>query len=334
MSGLFGIFRHRTPPAPPEPPLPPVPPPVTPPIVPRTREQICGVNLRFQGLTITTGQFGTQPWLEVAYQCCNRVEDRASVRTQKKAVGDTHLILEFFTDQQIVYPSPGQWLTNAVTPSGENNGWWFRALVEEVLADGLVPIIAFDGDDGDDLKRGHPNAMRQIPILAKLLDGLHDKVLYARLWDSVWYGSRPENVHAFGTAFRQAIPNGYLAIEHATSKDSSRIPLGGMSDDYKPGGRMDGYDVLLGEFQTPPQMQVTWELLGRTIRPYHRPPDQPAGVDPNPPLYLLDSPRGLRFYVVFECGAYDWLHGHVTIETLQRWGTYFRGMGAKYVCLP
>ena len=330
MSGFGSIFRHPTPPAPSLPPVPPIPPPV----VPRTREQICGVNLRFQGLTITTKQFGTQPWFELAYQCCNQAEDRASVRAQKKAAGDTHLILEFFTDQQSVYPSPGQWVSNAVTPSGEQNGWWFKALVEEVLADGLVAIIAFDGDAGDDPKRGHPNALRQIPILAQLLNGLHDQVLYARLWDSVWYGSSPANVQAFGAAFRQAIPNGHLAIEYAQSKDSCRIPLGETGGDYKPGGRMDAYDVLLGEFNAPPMAQVTWEALGRTIRPYHRPSDQPAHVDPRPPMYLLDSPRGPRYSVVFECGAYDWLHGRVTIETLQQWGAYFRGMGAKWVCLP
>ena len=301
------------------------------PVVP-TRERICGVDLRFQGRTIVTEQFGTQPWFELAYQCCHRAEDRASVRTQKKSspIPDTHLILEFFTSQGSVYPPSGQWLSNAVTPSGEENGWWFRSLVEEVIQDGLVPVVAYDGDNADDPKRGHPNAMRQIPILAKLLDGLHDQILYARLWDSVWYGSSPANVQAFGTAFRAAIPDGYLAIEH----QPLRIPLGGMADDYKPGGRMDGYDVLLGLFHDPPNDAYTWQTLGRTIRPYHRPPDQPASDDPHPPLYLLDSPRGPRFYVVFECAEYAWLRHKVSLESLQRFGQYFRNMGARWVCLP
>ena len=301
------------------------------PIVPvPTRAQVCGVRLTFQGLTAVTQQFGRQPWFEPAYQCCTRESDRAAVRVQKLAAGDTHLILEFFTDTGSLYDEPGQPWQAAISPSGEQNPQWFLGLVQEVRESGLIPIVAFDGDNADHVPRGSANALRQLPLLVDLLHDWHTDILYARLWDGVFYGSSPANIEAFGTAFRHLLPLGYLAIEH----DPGHIPVGGGPTDYAPGGRMDAYDVIMGEFHSPPNDDATWQVLGRMIRPYHRPPDQPVGDDPNPPFYLVDSPRGPRAYIVFEDDEYDWVRGRIAYTELQRRGAYYRAMGAKFVCLP
>ena len=172
--------------------------------------------------------------------------------------------------------------------------------------------------------------MRQIPLLAALLKDWHQHVLYARLWDGVFYGSSPEHIAEFGLTFRMAIPNGYLAIEH----DPGHIPVGTGDQDYQPGGRMDAYDVVMGEFHSPPNDDATWQVLGRMIRPFHRPPDMPSGDDPNPPFYLVDSIRGPRSYVVFEDDEYAWVRGRISWQELKRRGDYYRSLGATNVCLP
>ena len=220
-------------------PFPPIP----------TRQQVCGVQLTFQGLTVTTKQYGEQPWFELAYQCCSDPADRASVRQQKRVAGDTHLILEYFTNAgEFIYNEPGQWLEPLQTLVGENTPDAFRSMIEEVIADGLIPIVVFDGDNADNPVDGYPNALRQLPALVALLQqgkDLTPYVLFGRLWDGVFYGSSPDNIRKFGAYFRSSLPNGYLAIEH----NPGHIPAGGGPADWLPGGTMDGYDVVMSEYR-------------------------------------------------------------------------------------
>lgn len=297
--------------------------------VTHTRDQICKVKLTFQGLTITTSQFGTQPWFESAYQCLTSSGDRASARAQKLAAGDTHLILEFLTHQESIYNEDGQPWQAAISPSGEDNPQWFRGLVEEVLGDGLVPLVVFDGDNGDAPADGYPNALRQLPILVELLDGLD--VLYGRLWDGVFYGSTPANIANFGVQFRNLLPNGCLAIEH----QPGRIPVGNDTTDFVPGGPMSTYDVIMSEFQDGAIHQdSTWQVADRLLGPaYKRPPDQPGGDDPRPP-FVLGTPteRGPYYAVAFEYYAYEWVRSRVSAATIQADRDYFVSLGYSLVC--
>lgn len=302
------------------PPFPPAP----------SRDQVCSVQLTLSGLTISTIQYGTQPWFEIAYQTLTSAEDRASVRAQKKAAGDTHLILEFFTNEQSIYDEPGQPWQKAMTPSGENNPQWFRGLVEEVIRDGLIPIVAFDGDDG---QTGHFNALRQLPILVSLLSDLNRYLLYARLWDGVFYGSTPEQIGAFGLAFRNLLPNGYLAIEHNTG----HIPVGNGEDDYRLGGLMQPYDVVFSEWGVPLEQDSFWQVAARLIGPaYRRPPDQPSADDPRPPFYLAPgTPRGPYYAISFELvnpGLYAWVRGQCTAAQIQQKQNYVKAAGYRYRC--
>lgn len=308
--------------------------PITPPFpAAPDRNQVCSIGLTFQGLTVTTREFGTLPWFEPGYQCLDP-EDRAAVRAAKHLAGDTHLILEFFTDTGSIYNEPFQPYQGFISPSMEQNPAFFLSLVEEVIINGFIPIIVFDGDDGDNPAHGYPNALRQLPILVNLLKSssygdLNAYVLYARFWDGVFYGSSPENIANFGAQFRTLLPNGYLAIEHQPGK----IPAGEGGGDYQPGGRMSTYDVICGEFDWLPHNDATWQVLGRMVRPYTRPSDQPSGDDPNPPFYLAPgSPRGPYFYVVFEYAEYQWVRGQVTAEDIQTQRSYFWGCGATLIC--
>lgn len=296
-----------------------------------TRDEVCAVQLTFQGLTITTQQFGTQPWFEPAYQCLTDSADRASVRQQKLTAGDTHLILEFFTHEESIYNESGQPWQQAISPSGEDNQQWFRGLVDELLDSGIVPIVAFDGDNGDAVGDGYPNALRQLPILAALLGDLQTQILFARFWDGVFYGSSPANIAAFGQSFRQYLPNGNLAIEH----QPGRIPIGNGPADWGPNGPMQTYDVICSEFMDGALAQdSTWQVGGRLLGPaYKRPPEQPSGDDPNPPWYLsAGTPRGPYYAIAFEYFAYEWVRSWVTPTQVQTDRDYLNSLGWSYIC--
>ncbi len=140
-------------------------------------------------------------------------------------------------------------------------------------------------------------------------------------------------VKEFGELFRRVLPHGYLAIEHTPGN----IPVGEGGGDYQPGGLMTTYDTIMGEYNTFHEDSY-WQIGGRMIRPWHRPPDQPAGDDPNPPMYLgHDSPRGPFFYVVFEPtknGVYEWCRGRCTREAMQQEDAYIRASGATLTGYP
>jgi hypothetical protein len=88
----------------------------------------------------------------------------------------------------------------------------------------------------------------------------------------------------------------------------------------------------MGEFATVHQDSF-WQVLGRCIDPYNRPPDQPPNDDPNPPKYLpgQSSSRGPYFYVAFEPttgGVYEWCRGNCTLEQVREVDSYMRACGA------
>ena len=271
-----------------------------------TRDQICGSKVTLSGLMISTAQFGNQPWFELAYQCLSNPADRHFVRQQKIQAGDTGQIIEFFTNQISIYPDrPGNetWLGNCITQVGEFNQPLFKQFVEEILADGLVPIVVYDGDNGEDPNNGYPNALRQLPIVTALLSEYNDQILYARFWDGVFYGTTPEQIQNFGRQFRSLLPNGHLAIEF----NPGHIPVGNGPADYEPGGMMTDYDVIVAEFdwpapiQDPPAIigaewnsdhntyipvwssnvtiwQNMWQVCGRLVENYKAPSNQPFNV--------------------------------------------------------
>jgi hypothetical protein len=133
-------------------------------------------------------------------------------------------------------------------------------------------------------------------------------------------------VKQLGELFRKILPNGYLAIEHTPGN----IPCGEGGGDYAPGGLMTTFDTMMGEFNTVHE-DSCWQILGRMISPYHRPADQPAGDDPNPPFYLAPgSARGPYFYVAFEPtkgGVYEWCRGRCTLEQVREVDAYLRACG-------
>jgi hypothetical protein len=303
---------------PPQPVLPPVP----------TREDVCGINLTFQGLTVRLPNGVDVLWFELVFQCLDRA-GREAVYQTKRAAGDTHLIVEFMDGRPVYHRPP---LNGYRSPDFNANPAAFYELVYEVIAQGFIPIVVFDGDNADAEPYGSHNALRQLPVLADLFQrGPHNLVpyiLFARFWDGVFYGSTPENIQLFGTEFRKQIPTGYLAIEH----QPGRIPCGGGPGDWTPNGRMTGYDVVVSEYDYDVHQDSTWQVAGRTLGPaYKRPPDQPPADDPKPPFYLVDSPRGPRYTCAMEWqGAWQWVQGLQTAAYQTEIRRYMKSMGYRY----
>lgn len=304
------------------------------------RTTVCGVQLTFQGLqvTINSGEHaGSYPcWFETAFQCLE-YEARQDVYAAKRAVQpipDKHIILEFLPEESI-YDEPDQPFQVFISPDFESNPQSFLALVEEVIENGFIPIVAYNGDNADNPNDGYPNALRQLPILDNLFKNsqhgdIRPYILFARLWDGVFYGSTPENIQNFAQQFRILNPLGYLAIEHNTGHP----PVGNGERDYQPGGMMEDYDVIMSEFNNwPATGGAAWEIAARYLGPaYVRPPDQPVDDDPRPPFYLATpNPRGPYFPIGFEWGEYFGVRDKYSPQDFINGRNYYRGLGYTYV---
>lgn len=302
--------------------LPPIP----------TRDQICLVRERFQGLTINFPTMGPLPWWETLAWFSNPA-DRHAAYDAKHAIGDTHIIL----DLTGAYREPGQPYANMGRDYSQNLGA-LLALAYEALDNGFLIDLRLGGDGqgagpgyndpvGDTY--GHDWLMANFPRIAQTFAPIWQYIVFVPGYDGVFYGWNPDQVVAFGKLFRSIFPDGYLGIEFNTG----HIPLGEGGGDYLPGGRMQDYDILFCEFDPfNYHSDSTWQILGRLMRPYHRPFDQPAGDDPTPPFYLAGStPRGPWAVNPFEILTYRWVRGQVPLDELIAYRQYYTDMGCPLV---
>lgn len=323
--------------APPIPPLPPHP----------TRDQVCALQTSLAGLTYTTTQFGSIPaWFYAGLSD----DDRAAARATHQAAGDTHIPISI---------SAAYRETGTLWPAALREGYdytqdlaGFRAVLTPVIADGLFVDLPLAGDGmgngpgyNDPVGRtyGYQWLMDNLPSIVEALKGdgtqpdLTPYILFRPGWDACFYGwsipgevpdQQPDRVRKFGELFRRLLPNGYLAIEHTPGN----IPCGEGGADYAPGGLMRAFDTILSEFGTV-HADSCWQVVGRMVEHYVRPPDQPAGDDPHPPWYLAPgTPRGPYFYVAFEPtfgGVYQWCRGQCTLADVNAVRAYLRGLGCS-----
>lgn len=310
--------------------VPPVPPTQPSPPIP-TREAVCGIQMSFLGgLVVPSSVYGNMPWWPSALSWCDAAT-RQNVYAAMREAGDTHAIIHVPSGDPL-YNEGGQfyspekfgaldWTAGQTTLDSR-----FSDLVDEVIAAGFRYLITMDEQVTASLK-----------IIGLVMQALSAKQLAYGLtlpgYDGVFYGWEPEQIMAWGAKARALQPTCYLGLEH----QPGRIPLGEGGDDYKPGGRMQDFDVVLGEFDGNLHQDSTWQILGRMVRPYHRPVDQQG--DENPPFYLVDSSRGPRYYCAFETDdPYYWVrtdpNNSVAVQQArQRIGNsrgYLRNLGARY----
>ena len=208
-----------------------------------------------------------------------------------------------------------------------------------VHGDDAAVALVFLGGDGP---LGYPIAMQQLPLVMNALRGssygdLTKYVVVIPGWDSVFYGWEPahEKIPGFATAFRALCATCFLGIEHGTG----HIPLGEGDSDWVRGGDMQGYDLLLSEFNDDQFDDTVWQAASRLLGPAYRPPpDEPLADDPGVPFgatngrfYLRDGTERGRFYTcAFEFGEYGYVRSQYDAAHVQQQRDYFTKIG--YTC--
>ncbi len=294
-------------------------------LLPPTREEVCAGQTTQQGLYVTTQQFGQMPWWGACWAWLTS-GDRALAAQQLQAHGDTVCLVGVPSGAPL-YDEPGQFYSADQFPALAMTDAQIVDLVAEAVGLGFRAVWLFLGGDTD-----YGLACQQVEAIAPLLGPLNAYVLYVPGWDGVWHAPggvyTPEQVQSFAARARAAGAL-YVGLEHGTGY----LPVGGGAADFLPGGKMTGYDVILGEFNSGEFDGTVWQVLGRMIDPYIWPPNQPAGSDSNPaPKYLAPgSPRGPYVYRVFEYYIYEWVRG-ASAATVAAAKQYFIDCGAEHVC--
>lgn len=296
------------------PPFPPVP----------SRSTVLTGQITAQGAMISTTQFGSMPWWPAAFAWLTPA-DRAMAAQQLLALGDEIMILERPSGVPL-YNESNQFYSPDKFPALSMSDADVAELIIETIGYGFKAVWIFLG--GDDGPRGYPIAVSQVQSLAPVLaassvGNLNQYVLYSPGWDGVFYGYTPQQVASFAAAARAAGAV-YVGMEQQTG----HIPVGNGSADYEPGGLMDGYDLVLGEFNDGQFDDTVWQILGRMQRPYIRPAAQPPADDPNPPYYLATWPG---VYRVFEYYMYGFVRGTLPAVVAAS-KAQFVAMGAHQVC--
>jgi hypothetical protein len=170
-------------------------------------------------------------------------------------------------------------------------------------------MLAGDGEsyNADGMVYGHTWLMENFQRIHDGLIAQKPWIIFCPGYDGVVPAWQPASqVDDWLLHARQVVgPTGYLAIE--LSAGYASWGDGGANWD-SPAGL--ACDTILQEF--PYRLQdnwnQVWQIVARLQRPYHRPANQPADDDPDPPFYLGQStPRGRRYFVNFEYDTYGWV---------------------------
>jgi hypothetical protein len=305
---------------------------------PPTRDDALGINgglIHFQGLVVQTSQFGPLPLFESCIAWLNN-NDRQSVWNGKKAVNDTHALVHLPFGPPL-YDEPNQPYNRNNFPALDwtNGGTGldsrFDDLIQQLLQN-FNKFFLFLGGDGPD---NQPIAMNHLDLLYKFKPFRDEYYKYCIVlpgYDSVFYGWEPTTkITDWGKKFRNYWPTGHLGLEH----DEGHIPLGEGGDDYKPGGRLQDFDIILSEYAQNLHQDSCWQINGRLTEGYIRPPDQPGGDDPRPPYYLsVPNPRGKWGHCPFEYGEYEFVRGGCSdqsVQIVENNRNYQRSMNCKFL---
>jgi hypothetical protein len=310
-----------------KPPYPPIP----------SRSEVLGVNQHFRGgLVVNCEQYGLMPWWPSALSWCNSLT-RAISYEVARAAGDTHVVVEIPSGSPL-YNEPGQFYSpDKFGPLDWTNGLTkidsrFSDLIDEVISQGFKFIINMD--------EYQPVSIQLVRLV---MEALSEKQLAYGFampgYDGVFINSgwTNEQIQQWAALARSIQPSCKLGLEHTPGKP----PLGEGGADYQPNGRMENFDIVLGEFGENGSIHndATWQILGRMVRPYTRAYDQPSGDDPNPPFYLTPNTRGDRQYCAWEDDdPYNWVRTDMNnrsaiIAAQQRIATnmtYYKSMGARF----
>lgn len=321
-------------------PLPPAP----------SRDALGAVRIGFQGVTASTQQYGDFPMFGPETTTLDDA-DLTAYCQQIRAAGFTHgeiAVSWAYREPGFLMPVPGRDLSNDLPEL-------CRRIRLMLTAGGLTGVVLFMAGDGRSRPKnpdgtypyndpvgdtyGYEWLMEHTSRIwsAVMAAGLHRHTIPCPGYDSVWYGwggdtdgvdRQPARMKAWFDLLRAVDPGALIAVEHGAGK----MVFGQGQADFEPGGTGENVDVVLGEYPADVHGDQVWQIVGRLIRPYSRPADQPAGDDPNPPFVLVDSPRGRRVYVRYEYRTFDWTRGRVTAAQVQADRAYLQALGPGPVC--
>lgn len=314
-----------------------------------TRDQVCAVAIGFQGVTIQSAQFGTFPAFGPETSTLND-SDLLSYFEQVKAQGWTHV--EFavswnYQEPGYSYPVPGRDLS-------QNLPELKRRIVLAIQAGLFVALFcAGDGEsvnadpqpgqynDSQGWTYGRQwlmqNFARIYAAMGPTAESAYDCrpfMVFVPGYDGCWYGwNGPQAVIDWWTLCRQSLTaGGYQGFEYG----AGLCTLGDSVNAYAPNTGQQ-VDVFLQEFPVGPlpssNPDQVWQILGRMVSPYHRPPDQPSGDDPHPPYLLATgTPRGPFYYIAYEFDCYLWVRNRISVAQVNQDRAYVRACGAVHVC--
>lgn len=313
-----------------------------------SRDQVCDVQVGFQGMSATTEEFGTFPCFGPETTSFSRDTDLVWYIQQMMSKGWTHV--EFAVSwnyQTSVFRLPGRDLSNNLAELKRR-----IALAITTGVKGVLLMCAGDGlgsgpgyNDSFGWTYGREWLLANFERIYNAMGPTPEDPRDCRPWivfssgydgtDSYAWGTA-DNVVEWWRAARRIIDAGgvgYLAQHYG----SGHCQIGGAWDGeatYVNGPGM-ALDVILQEFPAAPPMPTdspdsVFQMLGRMIRPYNRPPEQSPLDDPYPPYYLKQgTPRGRYFYIAYEFDTYHWVHGMIDAAGVQRDREYLQRCGAR-----
>lgn len=307
-----------------------------------TRDEILSAPCLFQGLTVQTRQYGELPLFDplIAWLSGETARaDRQAIYAVKRAAKCKSINLavsgQYREARQAYVAIPGRDFTTDYPA--------LRELLREIISEGFYVLLCCAGD-GEGSGPGYNDLVgwtygkqwlvdHFIDIRAAVGDDLAPFVIFCPGYDGVVPGWQPpQSVDPVLLHMRDVIgPSGYLALELSAGYAS----WGDGGDNWQsPAGQ--AVDLILQEFPLGPlpgnPPDQVWQIAGRTVRPYHRPPEQPVGDDPNPPFYLEHgTPRGDFFVWGFEYDTYLSVRRMISAEQVQIDRQYLRTLGYRYV---
>jgi hypothetical protein len=283
-----------------------------------TRAQMLASHESFQGSVLQTTQFGPLNWWPAAWVSLSPADQAASY-AQIKAWGDTDITVSVLWD----YGEAGQpYGTGQQVPAADFRTRLpaYRALVEQVVQHGFIPVFFLDCDDG------YAMCLAEIPSVVQALQPQPtdpvDLTQYGKFricYDSCIPGWQPPSeIDGVLLALRQNCPLCVIGMEFSTGYPFWGGDGGGTADFLSPAGQ--ALDELLFEGNAWPPPAATpsggdqyWQVIDRWLGPcWVRPPDMPATDDTTPPWYLgAGTPRGVYGVHAFENLTYQWVRGQL-----------------------
>lgn len=312
------------------------------PVNPPTRMEVLGVGMHFRGgLIVNSPDYDRpMPWWDACLSWCSP-GTRDLAYDVKRRAGDTHAILQVPNGVPL-YNEPNQFYNpQRFGPLDWTNGMTrldgrFTDLVDEIVMAGFKVLINMD-----------ERQPYSVQIVRMVMEALKPRQVPWCItlpgYDGVFYGWPDDlnTIPGWARLARSIQPNCYLGIEF----NVGHIPLGQGPGDYAPGGLMEGFDSVFGEFPTvvpfptdPDSKSNITQILSRMLRNYVPDPQWPPD---SAPYYLLDSPRGPRTFIAWETNEpYDWVRVDTTnpaaVAALQAQiaaeAQYFRDRGCQFVC--